>query len=230
MLYISEAHKLFNDIKTPSQWNNNTDLRLDAVILTNNIDYSFGRTYFRTCIHIISNFYLNYSDTYISYRIADHRKGKELIDNCNSVYFKQIQDVLELRTHIKQLFPNTSVLVYMVGHDFIGTMKTRYSDELVLTGRVSKEILEPMNAETTKNFNSIKNWYRNQKKTYLKRKTGMVKYLKEKRKQERLEAQNRISYFERLREINDREQELKSIPHAGLSKLEQHAQQLKKKM
>ena len=176
MLTIDSAYRLFDEFATQPELLNGEKRILHGIILSNEVHKSFGKTYFRINIKAVANFYLWHEKSYISYRIADNISGQELVNECETVLKQLMIDVIKLKTYIHNHFPDLCVLIFISGHDFIGTMKHRYVDELMLTGEPRLQLLEPMNTKTSLEFERLEKYYADSLKFYHERKICMENY------------------------------------------------------
>jgi len=229
MLHISEAYELFERLAKPDRMvsDNPDNLKLQGIILSNGIDKSFGRTYFRTKIKFVGNFWIMHEKTYVSYRISDWRSGQELIDECRAVQEEQFEDVLELKTKIKELFPDISVQITMMGYEFLMWCddRTEHDDNLILTGSPVLEIIEPMNSETEKGLEATREYQTYWKDDYLERKER-IRTRKQEREQEKNERLERLS--KAMDEHRANENKNFAPIKKRLSRIEQRALEFKK--
>ena len=225
MLDISEAYRLFETLSHPVRVlvDNNEPLDLKGVVIWNSIDKSFGRTYFRTNLGFAGNFWMMHEYKYISYRVSESR-NKELIDECKAVQAEQQQDALELKTHIKTLFPDISVQITMMDYDFFREDRY-YLSNIITTGKVVFELIEPMNEETAKKLEQIKEIQTIYNTEYTERITHWNKC----REDEQREEKERIERLTNAMDEYRANQKISDAPtKKRLSRMEQRAKELKK--
>jgi len=225
MLDISEAYRLFETLSHPVRVlvDNNESLNLKGVVIWNSIDKSFGRTYFRTNIGFAGNFWIMHEYKYISYRVSESR-NKELIDECKAVQAEQHQDALKLKTHIKSLFPDISVQISMMDYDFFKEDRY-YLSNIITTGKVVFEIIEPMNDETCKTLERIKEIQTVYQTEYTERIERWNKYWEDEQREEK-ERLERLSRA--MDEHRANQKKNFGATKKRLSRLEQRIQKLNK--
>lgn len=229
MLHINEAYNFFEEFSKPNGrfitlgTNENYVHKIKSVIISNSIDKSFGRQYFRTRIELVANFSLDYYWSYISYQIPTHKKNDDLIKECLIIEKEQIKDIQKLSTCIKKFFPNTSIHITIMGHDFLFFYDNIYANHIQLTGNPIIEVLHKMDKKTQFYFNQLKEHQKYHRNKYNECKAS-AKVFRQKQKQEKVKHRE---YLAHVREVHEEEMKRNFKPNECLSKLEQQLKNLK---
>jgi hypothetical protein len=206
MLDISEAYRCLPTILEHKN--------LKGIIVSNSLDKSFGRAYFRTTFNFIG-LIVSYRYSYISYRVYEYPNIEELLFETKRIQALQLDDINDLLWFIKAN-SDVNLQVSIVDYDYIYNY---YLRNLHLTGQPILEILEPIDDKYIQmHFDNLRENQRCVNSEYCQK----MEIWKERERISHLRENHMNDYFENFDRLN--------APNQRLIKLEEDLNKINSKL